>query len=410
MSETIFTLADKRKDPALKRIGRLMLHNRSGFIHIGQALRHSDSYLAFSQLPINGWSVGIILPVKTLFSDVAKLQNVSLIVASGGLVLLVLVSLGVAGTIVRPIRQMVRATSQIARGNLDISLPQVQRKDEVGQLAGAFSQMAVDLNQYIQDLTETTALNQRIETELNVAAQIQESLLPTNFHGFTTEDDCEVFAVMNPAREVGGDFYDFFMIDSNRLYVAIGDVSGKGVPAALFMSTVISALRSCVRYTTEPHAILNHLNLVCSQGNETYMFVTLFCGIIDLHNGKFSYANAGHDPPWLLKDNSKVLPLEKPNGPAIGLITEAQYTSSEVMLTPGDTIFTYTDGLTEAMNVQGDLFTKEKLVEILTTISNGSVKGIVDRVLIELSEFTSDTDKMDDTTMLSFRLNQFKKM
>ena len=247
MSESMFSLAEELHDPALRTIGLAMLkREESGFTEIGPALSGEDAFLAYARIPSPGWSLGAVFPKKELLAEMNSLHERTALLAAGGLILLLVVSWLVARSIAQPLRRMAAATAKVAHGDLDIDLSDIQREDEVGQLARSFSAMAQDLKKYIKDLTETTAAKQRIESELSIAADIQRSMLPSVFPAFPHRDEFDIYAVMHPAKEVGGDFYDFFFLDKDHLCVVVGDVSGKGVPAALFMSVTKYLIEAAV--------------------------------------------------------------------------------------------------------------------------------------------------------------------
>ena len=189
---------------------------------------------------------------------------------------------------------MARATEEIATGNLDIELPALRSKDEVGRLADSFSHMKNSLKQYIKELTETTAAKERIESELKVAHDIQMSLLPKLF---PERKEFDIYATLEPAREVGGDLYDFSLLEEDRLFFLVGDVSGKGVPAALFMAVAKTLLNRLAERCTDPSLVLTQVNKELCRENESSMFVTLFCGLLDFKTGDLLFSNAGHNPP-----------------------------------------------------------------------------------------------------------------
>ena len=260
MSESMFSLAEERHDPALRTIGLAMRQEESGFTEIGPALSGEDAFLAYARIPSPGWSLGAVFPKKELLADMNSLHQRTVLLAAGGLILLLVVSGLVARSIARPLRRMAAATEKVAHGDLDIDLSDIRREDEVGQLARSFTAMAQDLKKYIKDLTETTAAKQRIESELSIAADIQRSMLPSVFPAFPHRDEFDIYAVMHPAKEVGGDFYDFFFLDEDHLCVVIGDVSGKGVPAALFMTVTKYLIEATAGMDEPPDQILARVN------------------------------------------------------------------------------------------------------------------------------------------------------
>ncbi|MEW6111549.1 MAG: SpoIIE family protein phosphatase, partial [Thermodesulfobacteriota bacterium] len=401
MNESLFTLADKLARPQLRSIGETMLKQQTGFIDAGESLSRAPSFLAFARLPANGWSLGIVYPKQELFAGIVGLHQTSLLMGAAGLVLLLGVSLLLARTVANPLRRMVKATSQVAHGDLNVDLSAIRTKDEVGLLAEAFSGMAQDLKKYIHDLTETTAAKERIESELAIAARIQKSMLPSEVPTFRDGMNLDLYAVMYPAKEVGGDFYDFGRVDEEHLYFAVGDVSGKGVPAALFMATSLSLLRTAALEGLPPDQVLTRLNRELSRENEACMFVTIFCGVLNVKTGKLMYARGGHDPAFVLTKDRGLVELNEAAAPLLGLAPDLVYPGAHIELHRGDMLFTYTDGVTEATNVQGDLFSSEKLREKLLRLRMRTARDLVEHVGNEVTAFAGGATQADDITMLS---------
>jgi sigma-B regulation protein RsbU (phosphoserine phosphatase) len=402
MNESLFTLADKLARPQLRTIGEAMLKQQTGFIDAGESLSRAPSFLAFARLPANGWSLGVVYPKQELFAGIVGLHQTSLLMGAAGLVLLLGVSLLVARTVANPLRHMVNATSQVAHGDLNVDLSSIRSKDEVGLLAEAFNGMAQDLKKYIHDLTQTTAAKERIESELAIAARIQKSMLPSEVPTFGDGKNLDLYAVMYPAKEVGGDFYDFGRVDEEHLYFAVGDVSGKGVPAALFMATSLSLLRTAALEGLPPDQVLTRLNRELSRENEACMFVTIFCGVLNVKTGRLTYARGGHDPAFLLTEDRGLVELNEAAAPLLGLAPDLVYPGADIELRSGDMLFAYTDGVTEATNVRGDLFSSNKLREELLHLRKRTARELVESVGNEVTAFAGEATQADDITMLSF--------
>lgn len=402
MRESVFSIAQKRGSKRLEEIGREMLTNPSGFIDCREVLPGGDSFLAYSRLPVNGWSLGILLRKRVLFAPVEELFRRSALLGVAGALLLFAVSLMAARSVTKPLRRLEQATSKVATGNLNVDLSEIQRADEIGRLAQAFARMTVDLTHYIRELTEATAARERIQSELSVAARIQRSMLPSHFPAFPDRKDFDIHAIMEPAKEVGGDFYQFFLMDDNRLCFAIGDVSGKGVPAALFMAVTTFLLRSTAAGNITPEEILGRLNTQLSRGNDACMFVTLFCGILNLRTGELLYANGGHNPPMLMRDK-EVVGLGPPGGPVVGVMEDAIYRMESLTMNPGETLFTYTDGVTEAFNPNEELFSEERLRTRLSELNGESTPEMIRAVMSAVESFALDAPRADDITMLAVR-------
>jgi len=306
----------------------------------------------------------------------------------------------ISGSITKPLRILVGATNAIAGGNLDVELPMSKSNDEVGKLTNSFLYMEQSLKKHIKDLTETTAAKERIESELNVAREIQMSILPKIFPPFPDRNEFEIFASIEPAREVGGDFYDFFFIDQEHLFFCIGDVSGKGVPASLFMAVTKTLIKAKTTSDMSPDEILSKVNKELCIDNDAVMFVTIFCGILNTSTGEVSYCNGGHNPPYLLPSAKGIKPLNDNSGMALGVLDEATYTESNVTLNDGDGIFLFTDGVTEAMDKHGNMYSDDRLKNLLENQNDFNPVDIVHKTLNEVNNFSSGVSQADDITLM----------
>jgi sigma-B regulation protein RsbU (phosphoserine phosphatase) len=246
-----------------------------------------------------------------------------------------------------------------------------------------------------------------IKHDLDIAREIQTSILPKTFPAFPNRNEFDLYASMDAAKSVGGDFYDFFLIDENKLGVVIADVSGKGIPAALFMAVSRTMLKTTAMGNISTSECLTKTNnMLCSESVNS-MFVTLFYGIINLTTGEMNYSNAGHNPPYILKSDGKVELLEGTGEIVLAALEGINYTQHHTILNPGDAIYMYTDGITEAMNINNELFTDERLKEVLQTVAGNSCKQIIDSVRKEVEEFSKGAEQSDDITAIAVRF--FKK-
>lgn len=244
---------------------------------------------------------------------------------------------------------------------------------------------------------------QRMQDELNVGRNIQMSMVPRTFPPFPDRDEFSIHAVLNPAREVGGDFYDFFFISENRLCVCVGDVSGKGVPAALFMAVTRTLIKARAIDDRSTASIITRVNDELSSNNKEYMFVTLFVGIINLTTGELTYTNAGHNPSYILKPGAPSERLENRHGPVLGAMPGLAFQEDTVQLKAGDTLFMYTDGVTEAHNPENKLFGDQRLAELIDTEKNEDVEVIVNRVVTDVRQFEGEAEQYDDVTVMALK-------
>ncbi len=254
----------------------------------------------------------------------------------------------------------------------------------------------------IERMKDKLAL-EHLQRELSIAHTIQLSMLPEGSRLLPDHAEVQAYALMEPAKDIGGDFYDAFFAAPDRLFVAIGDVSGKGVPAALFMARTITQMRMEVLRKRSASTVLEAVNRALCAGNESGMFVTLFCGILETDTGIFRFANAGHNPPLLLQADGQCEFIKVKKGLVAGIIESVHYPPDTLRLGPGQSLLLYTDGVTEAMNVHNELYTEEKLLDVLNTGNWDSPRTLVDTIRASLAEFSQNTPQADDITMLALR-------
>ena len=318
------------------------------------------------------------------------------------------VALLLSRPITRPIKELIRGTAEVARGNLDTRI-EIESQDEFGELAEDFNHMTVSLKTIMKELEETTAAKERIESELKVAHDIQMGILPKIFPPFPERQEIEIYATLEPAKEVGGDFYDFFFIDDEHLCFAIGDVSGKGVPAALFMAISRTLVKMKATQGLTSDAVLTRVNQDLSLDNPSLMFVTLFCGILNIHTGELEYSNGGHCPPFVLRTDGKVEELELTEGVPLGVMQDFSFKSKRILLKDRETIFLYSDGVTEAMNTRDEFFSDQRLEKSLAEKKDRSIREIVAGITEEISLFCAGADQTDDIAIMALQYRGVEK-
>jgi sigma-B regulation protein RsbU (phosphoserine phosphatase) len=257
-----------------------------------------------------------------------------------------------------------------------------------------------ELIESFENLRRTTSAKERMEGELSIGREIQMSMLPIQSPDFIARTEFDIHATLEPAREVGGDFYDFFLIDDDRLYLCVGDVSGKGVPAALFMAVTKTLLKSQASFDPSPASILTHVNNEISRNNEASMFVTIFLAIINLRTGHLTYTNAGHNPPYRKMREGQVIALDQLHGPVVGAMEGLSYGEDAATLSAGDLLFLFTDGVTEAVNIEGEFYQERRLVEVLSQ-DLASASTTVDETVADVWRFQGEADQFDDVTILA---------
>ncbi len=319
----------------------------------------------------------------------------------------VLISIGLSvrldRSLLRPIRIMSTEASRFASENVSAGeklTQKIHNRDEVGQLAESIDQMETQIHSYVTNLTQITAEKERISTELSLAARIQRDMLPNIFPAFPERTDFDIYASMDPAREIGGDFYNFFLIDENHLCVVIADVSGKGVPAALFMMAATIVLVDNARMGKSPAEILESANEAICATNREEMFVTVWLGILDLSTGILSAANAGHEYPVMKQPDGGYELIKDRHGFVIGGMEEIKYHNYELQMKPGSKLFVYTDGVAEASNSQDELFGTERMLEALNSEPDADPVTLLGNVKKAVDRFVGDAEQFDDLTML----------
>jgi len=259
----------------------------------------------------------------------------------------------------------------------------------------------VELQDSLDNLKRERSAKERMESELNIGREIQMSMLPLSFPAFPDRSDFDVHASLFPAREVGGDFYDLFLIDNQHFCFCVGDVSGKGVPAALFMAVTKTLIKSRAANDLSPSSILSHVNTELSHRNESCMFVTIFLAILDLESGEMTYTNAGHNPPYLKPADGSLVRLDRRHGPIVGAAEGLAYREDREALGPGDLVFLYTDGVTEAMNEGGELYSEDRLKELLSKHQCSSVEESVRLSVDDVWAFQGEAEQADDVTVMT---------
>lgn len=330
-----------------------------------------------------------------------------LVLLAIGIVTAVIFTQIVKRKIARPIDRLATAAIEYSNANLEeeseknhFSELNIRTGDEIENLCAVMADMENDIKRRMKEIRSINAEKERINTELSLANRIQHSMLPSIFPAFPERNEFDIFACMRTAKEVGGDFYDYFLIDENHLCLVMADVSGKGVPAALFMMASKIILGSCAMLGRSPAQILEMTNQAICSNNTEDMFVTVWLGILDIKTGELTAANAGHEYPMLMQPDGKFEPLKNKHGLFLGAIDGMKYQEYTIHLKPGAKLFLYTDGVTEATNAEEELFGMDRTVEALNQKPNVSTKEILENVQNEIDGFVKEANQFDDITML----------
>ena len=399
--QTIFTQTIETPDTALIALGYAMQHGEEGMKQMDIDGKHC--YVFYKPLGQTGCSMAIVCPESDIFRGFDRLRRTVMTIVTVGLLLMLYLFIRIITRELKPLRRLAKEAETIASGKLDAELPDFQRIDEIGQLSHSFGNMQQSLVKYIEELKETTAQKASIESDLRIASSIQMGMLPDKFPTKDERDDVQIYASLTPAKEVGGDLFDFYFRDE-KLFFCIGDVSGKGAPASLFMAVARSAFRTVSAHESQPDRIVTIMNKTIADMNKNTMFITLFVGVLDLPTGCLHYCNAGHDAPLLVGAGVGELPCD-PNIP-VGFMPTWKYSLQEAQIFTGTTIFLFTDGLTEAMDADKALFTMERVNDVaIRALAHGQQepRQLIEQMTDAVHQFVGDAEQSDDLTMMGIQ-------
>ena len=388
------------------RVREGIVQDKSGF-----TLSSSGVYYVYAPVTTTGWMLCISMPESTVLAQAIEMnKNIMAAIIVFVIIFILLVSIiayasyRLSKRLTNPLVALGQDAKIISAGNLDYRA-KVQSNDEIGDLANSFNEMALSLKQYIADLTKITAEKERIGAELNVATQIQADMLPRIFPPFPERHEFELYATMDPAKEVGGDFYDFFLVDDDHIALVMADVSGKGVPAALFMVIAKTLIKNRAQMGDSPAEALKNVNETLCEGNEAELFVTVWLAIIEISTGKGIAANAGHEHPVIRRANGKYDLVVYRHSPAVATMNGIRFREHTFELCPGDSLFVYTDGVPEATNANNELFGADRMINALNRNPNAAPEEILKNVREDIDAFVGDAPQFDDITMLDFQYN-----
>lgn len=351
-----------------------------------------------------GWTFALSASEDFMLVGLNRVARVTAAVATLGLLAWLVLTARFARALSRPIEDITDSAQHFQRGEFDYPLRHLEREDEVGVMARALDAARTSIGTQMTQIEQMTAARERMQSELEIAREIQQAMLPSGRTFDRAHSHLEAFALLEPAKTVGGDFYHFFETEPGLLWFAIGDVSDKGVPAALFMARAVSVLEIAARRSTRPDTILSLAALRLAENNDTCMFATLLCGLIELDSGEYRLASAGHEPPLLVDADGSVTPLPLQSGPPLGIEPEASFPVLSGRMTAGQTLLGYTDGVTDALDPQQRSYGVERLARALRSGRSASEQCLA--VSGELRRFIGDADAFDDVTLLAIRLRQ----
>ena len=407
LNQSYFSYAKETKDTLDDFIGHEMIDGMTGMEKFSD--NGISSAIFFTPIERTGWSMAIVIPNQTMYQDAFTLGGIIVSLMLVGLIILFFISRFTIRRITRPLQLFADSADEIAKGHFQNELPVIHSEDEMRQLRNSFQQMQTSLVRQIEEAKTINEAKGRMESELQIARNIQMSMLPKIFPPYPDRDDIDIYACLTPAKEVGGDLYDFFIRDE-KLYLCMGDVSGKGIPASLVMAVTRSLFRTVSAHESNPAKIVGHINDNIAEDNESNMFVTFWVGVLDLPTGRLRYCNAGHCAPVLIGSGMGELPII-PNIP-LGIAQGYKFEAQEATICYGTTLFLYTDGLTEATNSSCELFDDQRMLATAQQIYDGKDYDplhVVETMEQAVKEFVGNAEQSDDLTMMAVQYRKEQK-
>ena len=400
LNETIFSSTYGDNDESLKKMQDDMMNGRAG--EVLRTMEGGKFFVFYSPVETTQWIVAIVCSEGELYTDVRTLRTMLIVLGVIALLLMIVLNYNGIRKVVAPIEKFSNVAKNIARGDFTAKLPKIRSRDELRELHDSFVYLQRSLVKYIEELKSTTANKERIESELRIAHSIQMGMLPKIFPPFPERDDLELAARLVPAKEVGGDLYDFF-IEDEKLYFIIGDVSGKGVPASLVMAVTCRLFRSVASHFDKPEEIISSLNDSLAEGNESGMFCTAFLGILDLRSGQLKYCNAGHNAPLIIDTDGNVTPVNVLTNLPLGLFDGFPYEGQEMVLDRQLMLYMFTDGVSEAENNSKELFGDDRLMALLKLNASSEPNEIIDETFAQVKAHADGAEQSDDITVMCLK-------
>ena len=395
---TIFQRARLTNDTALDSLGRKMLNGERGMMEI---LKGKDYSMAvYRPLQPTDWSVALVCSRLDVFASLINIVWFAGIAVALGVLMMFALCVIAIRRITKPLDQLTQSTSEISRGNLHVEMPELKIEDEMWQLRESFVHMQQSLREHIDQLTQTTAANERIKSELSIANNIQQSMMPKTHQPLPDRSDIDIYASLVPAKEVGGDLFDYYLYH-NKLCFIVGDVSGKGIPAALYMAMTMRVFRiACRHHINSAHEIAEAMGRTLAENNESNMFITAFIGVLDLETNKLGYCNAGHNQPLMVYPDGHCSLLQSESNIPLGILEHFDYEGDSMDFLVGTKMLVYTDGLTEAENPQKKQFGEEQLIHTVENLTFLSSREIVTTLDTKVRHFANGAEQSDDLTIL----------
>ena len=406
MHETIQHRASVSGDPDYQDLADRLLSGQTGVIRVNSLdqVANEPFWVIFAPIESTGWALATALPEAEILQFL-KLQITRGIIGVSVLIIFVIISILVIGTrITRPILSLAGVVKQLGTGNFSVNINNVNSRDEIGDLARAFNHMVEQLQYHIEAVTRETASREAVESELRIARDIQKSLLPNLYPPFPDRNEFDLAALNVPAKHIAGDFFDYFFIDDEHLVLLVADVSGKGAPSAIVMAVTRTIIRNLARSSLSPACLLQETNRILLETRIENTFVTVFLALYTPATGELVYANAGHQPPYLLDSVNGISRSGEATGTIIGMLDDFQIEDRSAFLEPGQSLIVYTDGIPEARNPDGSFFSDVQFRELLATCIGMTAMATCEHIIASVSDFQAN-NLADDITILILKRN-----
>ncbi len=377
-------------------------NRKSGTLEVNiPAIVDEDAYIIYNPLPVLDGTLMMVVPKSEALEGLYKLVLTLLIIAFLSLFFLAFSIYFIIKKQLSPLKSLAKSLNSLGEGDFEVEIPEPKRLDEVGNLTHSFNFMKDNLAKHVVLLDESTIEKNKMESEIVVAAKIQKSIIPTETPPEILKKGLDIHGFLEPAKQVGGDLFDYFMRDENHLCFVLGDVTGKGIPASFFMGMTRAYFRSESKYLQTSKEIVGKINENLFVNNLEAIFVTLFCGIVNLKTGNIDFCNAGHNFPFLYRSDGKLTEMQNQHGTPLGLVKNQEYKSSNLKLKKGDALILYTDGVTEEKNEDGELFSEKRLWDTIgeLDIKTMTAKKVCNSMVKVLHEFNGNTPQDDDVTI-----------
>lgn len=405
MNYSMFNLADEYDDDELLAISKSMVGGNKGISKTGIKSYFQNQWICYAQLPSNRWSLAIVVSDDYVFLDRNTYLNLNFWVTTLGFFAIALMIYLRTLKINRPLKHIAKLAEQIGSGDFDIPVVDKSGIYEIRQLSNALEKMKISLKEYIANLSNVTKKMDKIRAEMVFASEVQQSLVPANAVPSLLGGRAHFYGILRSAKELGGDLYDYFMIDENHCCFGIADVEDKGLVAAMTMTMIITFIRTAVRHHPSPPVILKELNtFLCNQRQEAKM-LTIMLGIIDIRDGSLVYSNCAHLPWFQRKANGEIIKHDRSHSTPLGYFPEIEIESDEVKLEKGDQLLLVTDGVTETMNDAGDYFESKGVEQVLHSLHDPEPEAIANVLLSKVNKFASSSHSPDDLTILVIRFD-----